>query len=45
MPQRHNSKRRYGDNIEKDEIKLMDGFAVPDEEADDLLPPQHIEEY
>jgi len=21
------------------------GFAVPDEEADDLLPPQHIEEY
>merc|ERR1719225_1542017 len=22
-----------------------DGFAVPDEEADDLLPPQHIEEY
>merc|ERR1711899_542184 len=22
-----------------------DGFAVPDEDADDLLPPQHIEEY
>merc|ERR1711971_1180957 len=22
-----------------------DGFAVPEEDADDLLPPQHIEEY
>ena len=22
-----------------------DGFAVPDDEGDDLLPPQHIEEY
>ena len=24
---RHNSKRRYGDNIEKDEIKLMVGLV------------------
>ena len=22
-----------------------DGFAVPEEDADDLLPPQHIEEH
>ena len=24
---------------------LQEGFAVPEEDGDDLLPPQHIEEY